>query len=167
MCYYGILWAPNVIVFPVHFLVADTTLTTHTIVLCSDILLVTENKEDRKTWIDALQDQNPELLDPKHHTHRIQADTPQGSRRGSAVQPESSLQRERQSSLVTTSIRSMADPDDQSSYSNRPGSPRHSIHRLESDSSTTSGSGSMDYLDIQHLNIREGPSDTEDGPTNI
>lgn len=127
---------------------------------------MTDTKEDRKCWIEALQDQNPNLLDTEHHAGRIHPDTPQGSRRGSAVQSENTSIKE-PSSLITTSIKSTDTPqrnlNTQVSCPERPGSPRQD---LQSNVSVTSSISSSDCLDIQHLNIREGPSDTEDGPSN-
>ena len=115
---------------------------------CSDFLLVTETKESRKKWIDALQDQNPELLVSEHQSLRIHPDTPQLTHRAHSSNGHNS-----EGHTMTV----QCPPTVQVEYPVRPGSPRHDIHRTSSEESST-----VDHLDIQHLCIREGPSDTED-----
>ena len=133
---------------------------------------MTESKEQRKHWIEALQDLNPDLLESQHHAKHISPDTPQQMRR---VNPSDSLE-ESPSSLnrsvssqsgnggPSRSISSESGGGGQANGALRPGSPRHDVLRVSSteDMSRSSSTGSMDLLDIQHLNVREGPSDTED-----
>ena len=148
----------------------------------SDFLLVTDTKEDRKHWIEALQARNPSLLDPTHHAAPIQPDTPQPQRKIRANSqnpppppPPSSgaedVSRNESAnslgSLVTTSI-TVADVDVHTqsngrSETTRPGSPTRDLFRLTSAESVSSGHDADHlHLDIQHLDIMEGPSDVED-----
>ena len=110
--------------------------------LHSDFLLVTESKDQRKQWIEALQDQNPDLV-ASEHSLRIHPDTPQLTHRSGANGQNGGANKTEDSPPVV--------------YPPRPGSPRHDIHRMASDDSSL-----MDHLDIQHLNISCSPSDNED-----
>jgi hypothetical protein len=113
-----------------------------------DFLLVTDNKEERKHWIEALQEQNLALLASEdHHSLRIHPDTPQIPHRSDSNSSTSSNGVQHHH-VVTHD------------HPARPGSPRHDIQKVAS--SDSCASMSMDSLDIQHLSIREGPSDTEE-----
>lgn len=145
------------------------------VLMCSDFLLVAESREVRKHWIEALQEQNPNLLESTHHVKAIDPDTPKQMRKIRAHSEEPSS--ESLSSLVTTSVTTTTTVEvhPQSNGETRPTlSPQNSsqkqpIFRLISgESSTSEGSTSdqlhldIQHLDIQHLDIREGPSDVED-----
>lgn len=135
----------------------------------SDFLLVAESREVRKHWIEALQDQNPSLLESAHHVKAIDPDTPKQMRKIRAHSEEPSS--ESLSSLATTSLTTTTvEVHSQSNGESRPTlSPQNSsqsqpIFRLISGESSTSEGSTSDqlHLDIQHLDIREGPSDVED-----
>ena len=132
---------------------------------CSDFLLVAESKEERKHWIEALQNENPSLVSDhsQHHTERIHPDTPPQARREAHTHSEDAASA--QSSVVSTIVTS-ADVEVHDTMhlgqTLRPGSPRHGLHKLIS----TEGSGQSDpdhlHLDIRYLNIAEGHSDNEE-----
>ena len=111
-----------------------------------------ESKEERKIWIEVLQDQNPRLIDdPTHHARHIAPDTPQGARKHP---------------VEVTPVPVVRTTEEQSLHPHmdyhRPGSPRHGLHRLLS----SEGNGHCDadhlHLDIKYLNIAEGHSDNEE-----
>ena len=125
-----------------------------------------ESKEERKHWIEALQEQNPSLLDPTHHAKPIQPDTPQTLRKIHAHSEDAEPLGE--SPLVTSSssaadveLHSQGNGEAHHSMTARPGSPRHDIHRLTSGEDSPPDSDHL-HLDLRHLDIREGPSDGED-----
>lgn len=139
------------------------------VLMCSDFLLVAESREVRKHWIEALQDQNPNLLDSTHHVKAIHPDTPKQMRkiRAHSEEPPS----ESVSSLVTTNhttttveVHSQSNGESRPTLSPQNSSPHQPMLRLVSGESSSSEGSTSDHLhlDIQHLDIREGPSDVED-----
>ena len=120
---------------------------------CSDFLLVTESREERKHWIEALQEQNPALLSSEDHSLHIHPDTPQIPRRSDSSSSTSSNGVQHHHVVTHPSMLVTDHPA-------RPGSPRHDIQKVAS--SDSCASMSVDYLDIRQLSIREGPSDTEE-----
>lgn len=141
------------------------------VLVCSDFLLVAESREVRKHWIEALQDQNPNLLESAHHVQAIDPDTPKQMRKIRAHSEEPSS--ESLSSLVTSSLTTTtAEVHSQENGETRPtlspqnSSQRQPMFRLASGESSTSEGDQLhldiQHLDIQHLDIREGPSDVED-----
>ncbi|CAI8015309.1 hypothetical protein GBAR_LOCUS9494 [Geodia barretti] len=118
-----------------------------------DFLLVTESREERKHWIEALQEQNPALLSSEDHSLHIHPDTPQIPRRSDSSSSTSSNGVQHHHVVTHPSMLVTDHPA-------RPGSPRHDIQKVAS--SDSCASMSVDYLDIRQLSIREGPSDTEE-----
>ena len=135
----------------------------------SDFLLVAESKEERKHWIEVLQDQNPSLLsDPSHHhTERIHPDTPPQATRKAHTHSEQDAT-SGQTSVVSTTVTS-ADVKVHSQHDTvhlgptaRPGSPRHGLHKLISSEGSIQCDPDHLHLDIRYLNIAEGHSDNEE-----
>ena len=133
---------------------------------------MSHSREERKKWIERLQEQNPTLLEPTIHSQEklIAPDTPQvpsrkirpdmvNTREGTSDQIESP---QSLSSRPTVSV-SMHSCED---YPVQPGSPRHDVvslpDLLQHSPDELCSSHRHDFLDIAHLNISDGHSDYED-----